>query len=294
MLHDSEHPYRGSLESTDPTLEEKTFSTKKRVTAAAAGIALALMVATGVGCGASAKQQDNSTTTEAPANPGQTQAAPAETTAKADIDPSIYTADMERYYDMDMDTFEALPRDERLAYSQYLIDLRVSEGYYDAVFGESSSRHKYMVTPSVASLENTGQQILDINQYNQQLAYLQNEISDARKALSSVYYNVGAEGSVTNAYLQDIDRLEKFNRPIPIVNLLTETDTGEVSNGKDSRNTTVHYKIVTHHTENTKALYERYVYSEFTNYDGSKLAVWLLDGQSLNSLEELKSFGTVR
>lgn len=288
-----------STEYSEPDPEKKNKASKK-IRVAIAGAALALMMATGVGCSAKATEQPSPPTTEAPAAPGQTQQTSPEATPTLEKNPSAYASEMEQYKEMDVATFESLPRNERLVYAQYILDSSIFNGDYRARYGAKSKHPELGVTPVAVSLENTGQEILDSSQYNLQLTFAQYGegavgsfgVANARKALSAIYYNVG-DNNPTNDYLQNVELQATLDGPVIIHNITTATTTSELLNGVDAINQAVQYKTVGFNTQDGETRYGRYVYDEFIDYKGAKKAVWLLDAQTA-SVDELKGFGSVK
>lgn len=294
-----EHHYRGSLEHIDLKPEKRGLTTKQKL-----GIGI-LAVITAVGGGsvaANALRQDHPTKTEAPANPGQTQPSSSETAPATVENPeTVNAATMENYKQMDVATFDLLPQDERLLYSQSLLDKTVSLGNYSARYGEGGFRHDYEITPITVSLDNTGKEIVDSNLYCEQLAYILcgNRVDgsastpDAEKALSSVFYEVGDNNFVSNGYRATVKQMETMTTPGTMTDKYTVTKTSDLIVGVDKNNEKVQYKNVTYmETSGSQTTNTRFIYHEFINYKGEKQALWLVD-ISENTLEDLNSSSTV-
>ena len=138
-------------------------------------------------------------------------------------------ASTQPYTDMSVEAFEALPRDERLLYTQHPIHWTASrEGLPLLALlcrHESAPGHQYQIKPVVASRENNGQEIVDAcgtfcktMARNLQCSWAatfrtqepraktsanpRNNVPDAQKVLSSAYYIVG-EGIVSNVLSGD-------------------------------------------------------------------------------------------
>jgi hypothetical protein len=289
--------------------EKKKFSPKKMVALTAA---LAVLATAGCGKEASKNAQPKPTATKTESvTPSQNPAATPETVPTPSWDKiESYTPTMAKYKDMDVDTFEALPRDERLQYSQYVLDTTIANKAYLIHYGNLSKDHEYMVTPVVASPDNTGQEIENDELYTLQLAYLQAipnsggqeggtpdkfNLSDGRKVLSSIYYDVGESTSTnitTKAYSATVAQEETFTKSYYINEIYTAKDTSVLTTGT-SQGQTVQYKDVTVQDTTGDTYYDRYIYTEFTSYDGSQKSVWLLDAQA-SSAADLAGFSTVK
>lgn len=211
-----------------------------------------------------------------------------------------YKTAMEKYNDMSVDTFEALPLDERLLLSQYLIDRSVDSGFYDVSYGEGQRAHDFAIEPWAVSQKNNGQEIVDNYLYTNQVSYLQLTIEQnsevqydairGEKMLSSTFYTVGKNKLVSNSYLEDKAVMETLAKPAHMINKYTATNTSEMLKGTNSNNEAVQYKVVTYYNQDAKTSYARFIYHEFTNYNGSRKAIWLFDTQAdtADGLDKLK------
>src|SRR5680860_36215 len=131
-----------------------------------------------------------------------------------------YSEAMEKYRGMSVKEFEALPRDERLLYSQYIIDRTISHDNYDEAYGEGEIGQDFAIEYTPVSTNNNGQEIMDNILYANQISFLQFRVteeskkiynlSDGIKCLSSVYSEVGDEKIVTNDYLDNKALKETF------------------------------------------------------------------------------------
>jgi hypothetical protein len=259
------------------------------------------------------KQTTEATTEEITPKPAPEETITANEAAKKKWAP--YEAAMAKYRDMGTDEFEALPRDERLKYSQYLIDTAARTDFYgegstDTLYSKyyaaGPNSAKMAISPVRAVVGNNGSEILESNTYALQVAYIQEvdgeddtrplaeaegnpllDVSDARKALSSVFYNVGDADIVSNRYLGIVSHQEGMTSPNSITKD-TATDTSKLMNGQDGDGAAVQYKNVTYYSADAKTSYARFVYHEFTSYDGSRQASWLIDVTG-DSLEELNT-----
>lgn len=163
-------------------------------------------------------------------------------------------------------------------------------GDYDTYYGGMNANR---IVPKAVSTKNSRQEIVESNLYHTQLAFMQNGASEGQEALSAAFYNVEMGHSVTGAHTILRDTLE--STPVG----LTYTRTGAKAEGpKEGRDGAGgdkrQYKVVTYYDSTIAGTtYASFVCHRFTSYDGSEKAVWLMDGQSLNSRTELYSQGTV-
>ena len=265
-------------------------------------VGLALLGALGTGCSAKNPNQTQPTTIEMPATNPTPTATPEESILSGEVEK--YNSVMDKYKEMSVESFEELPRDERLLYSQYLIDQTTSRGTYDRLYsGESKD---LAITPVKASAKNSGQNILDGNLYALQVSYgqfIENEtvrpqgydLSDGNKVLSSVYYEVGQNKLVSKQYVAVKADQGTLDEPAQLTNRYDATNTSDLRNGVDSTGDNVKYKVVTYvDNSDSKTWLVRFVYHNFTSYDGSRQAVWLFDTKTTGSLQDLRSIGSVR
>lgn len=187
----------------------------------------------------------------------------------------------------DIDTFDNLPLDERLKYSQFVIDQTVSNGVYDLFYEGASGNKIYAVKSTFASVNDDGQTIWDDILFNRQISYLQTvdkdipekpfDTSDAEKVLSSVYYRVGKNRDVSGTYVNEV----KLHVSLPSSTYLTNknivTNTSELREGLDSDGNTVQYKIITYLNNNNETYYLRAIIHNFENYDGTQKNIWLYE-----------------
>ena len=238
------------------------------------------------------------------ANPNQPPTASSEAPNPALDTWESYSATMEKYKGYDISTFESLPRDERLLYSQYLLDKVVVDGSYKDLYKESGRHHDNMITPVAVSSDNNGQEILDNGLYNYQLAYIQTgdnpeddlfDISDGQKALSSYYYEVGDSMHISGGYQPTVETMQSLTYTVATEGKWTATNTSDLLTGVDINNgEQVNYKIVTYvDSATSKTVYTRFVFHEFTNYDGKRKAIWLTDVNGY-TLEELADAGSIQ
>jgi hypothetical protein len=265
----------------DTTPEKKGLSKKQMAGMAMAGIALAA-IAAGVAFNA-----NNRTKPEVIVYPKQAPAAETTTATTPENKVDSYITVMEKYANMDIETFEKLPRDERLQYAQYLIDQKV--GDYGTYYGVTN---KNAITLEPISVDNSGQEIIDSNLYNLQLSFMQDSLIEGEKAMSSVFYNVETGHAVTDAY--DKYKVTLADAPVGLEYTRKAENTGNIMTGADGvGGDQRQYKVVSYYdSTNSETSYARFIYYEFTSYDGSEKSAWLMDGQATNSTE-LYSLGTV-
>ncbi len=194
---------------------------------------------------------------------------------------------MAYYKNMDVDTFDNLPLDERLKYSQFVIDQTVSNGVYDLFYGEMSGHSIYGVHATPATINDDGQSIRDNLLFNSQISYLQtidNDIpnkpfdaSDAEKVLSSVYYRVGKNQDVSETYINEVELHVDLRSSTYLASKYIVTDTSDLREGLDSDGNAVQYKIITYTTNNNKTYCLRAIIHSFENYDGTQKNIWLFE-----------------
>jgi hypothetical protein len=203
--------------------------------------------------------------------------------------------DLEKYESMDYKSFELLTLDERLPYSQYLIDQSSANGEYDSLYGVGERGYENRVEYTTVSKENTGQEIIDNNLYVLQSSLAQSsednfDLDQGIKILSSAFYVVGElpNDSISNLYLYYKNTVELTLKNADVLKAAyVVTGTSELRTGKDDNGNDIEYKIIKYReTSQERYSYARVIYYEFSNYDGSKSAVWLFDRQE-PSLEEL-------
>jgi hypothetical protein len=119
----------------------------------------------------------------------------------------------------------------------------------------------------------------------------QYDLSDGQKVLSSAYFTVGDDKLVSKDYLVNKTHREELSQPTFIKEKITATNTSDLLDSNDGK---TQYKIVTYNNTEIKTYYARFVYHEFTDYRGTRKAIWLLDTQSADSLEALNKQTTIR
>lgn len=298
-------------EPSSPAVQQRSLSRRGRTALAIAAVALAsVLMAASVGCGTKAptavdtQLASPSATASAeasPSAPAKPEVAPTPTK-----NPREYSASMENYTNMSVEEFEALPRNERLAYSQFVNETLVFATDYEAHYDQYSRYPQYGLTNYVTSPDNTGQEIVDNNMYQLQLAYLQftqpngilggsetgdttntYNLSDGRKALSSVYYNVGefsSENMTTKVYGETVAQQETLTGATVLSGINTVKNTSDLMTGT-IQGESVEYKDIQFEYEKGVMHYDRYVLTNYTDYDGSIKSIWLLETQEASTAQ---------
>jgi len=221
-------------EPSAPAPQQRRLPRRGKTAFAIAGVALAsLLMAASVGCGTKAPTAVDTQL----ASPSATASGETGATLSADKI-RTYAPTMEKFKSVDVNTFESLSRDDRLMYSKYLDDTTVANLVYKFRYGENTKNHEFMIDPVVVSPDNTGQEIINDNFFSLQLAYLQYtqsgggadsltnstpdyfNLSDGRKALSSVYYDVGEMNGtniVTKVYQENVAIQETLTQPNALI-----------------------------------------------------------------------------
>lgn len=206
------------------------------------------------------------------------------------VQKNILNESMDYYKNMDVDTFDNLPLDERLKYSQFVIDQTVNNGVYDLFYGENSTHKIYGVKSTSASVSDDGQTIWDDILFNSQISYLQTvdkdipdkpfDTSDSEKVLSSVYYRVGNNGDVSETYINELELHRSLRSSASLTNKYIVTDTSELCEGLDSDGNTVQYKTISYINNHNESYCIRAIVHNFENYDGTQRFIWLFEAAS--------------
>jgi len=284
---------------------EKGLTAKEIAIRALAIVAIAsevVLMGFGVKCGINKiKGHINQTTAAATETVQPSQTATTEsitTTTENALTQKVesYVEVMKKYKEMSVDKFEALPRDERLLYSQFIIDRTVATGNYNNGYGKGMLGQDFAVEYTPVSIDNDGQEIVDNGLYGDQISYLQFKVtekleklydaSDGIKCLSSVYYEVGNDKNISYPYINSKANKETLAKSVCLSNKYTATNTSDLLDGVDSNGDKIQYKIVTYYDQDSKTRYARFIYHEFTDYDGTRQSIWLFDTEK-DTLEGL-------
>ena len=297
-----------SEKSADSNSEKVVNFIKSPIGKFAVGM-LVLLVVGGVAAREIFKHKQATEITNTPAQQeqqiqnGTTESTSASIATEVKNDP--YAESMEKYKTMSVEIFERLSTDERLQYSQYLIDQTINKGVYESFYGPDSNGSQYTIKPISPSKDSSGQDIINNYQYVRQLSYLQYtspdngltdntvNVEDGQKILSSAYYNVGYGKLVSNDYMSTKSSIEGLSAPNFLKNNVTAIDTSDLTSKETDRGDKIQYKIVTYDTSNGKRYYARYIFHEYTSYDGSQKSIWLLDVQA-DSLDALNNQTTAQ
>lgn len=231
------------------------------------------------------------TAAAATTNPSETTVAETTTAAENALKQKVekYADTMEKYKEMSVEEFEALPRDERLQYGQYIIDNTVVDGGLFELYYSVDNKKEY--TP--VSVNNTGQQIEENSEYMFQIACSQSiksgdfgtmpklDTANAIKCLSSNFYDVGKNKPVADYYLSFKKFFEERSEPNVYNRTYTVKNTSDLMDGVDGNGNKIRYKDVTLLQENGMTGYVRFNHVTFPDYDGMTRETWLIDTQSL-------------
>jgi hypothetical protein len=286
-------------EITTPTPEKKGLTKiQKYIAIAAIGILIAGGIAGGVTTCAINQERAAATADAEATGPQSTNselavettaetASPTELALKQKVEK--YAGAMEKYKEMSVDEFEALPRDKRLQYGQYIIDDTVVNGGLFELYYSVDNKKEY--TP--VSVNNTGQQIEENSEYMYQIACSQSissgdlgkmpklDTANAIKCLSNNFYDVGENKPVTDYYLTFKKFFEERSEPNVFSRTNIATNTSDPMDGVDSSGNKIRYKDVTLLDDNGTTYYVRFNHVKFPDYDGMPRETWLIDAQSL-------------
>lgn len=266
-----------SHETVDSKKEHKLLR-KGLAVALAGAVALGAAGCSGDKVGSQAPEVKPSTTTESVAEPTETV--------------EDYVDSMEVYGEMSVSEFEALPREERLKYAQFLIDKTNSGRDYEIFYSEGSPGEPYKLDLVEFEDDMNNQEILNSLGRRAQLAFLQSEFSDdikipidkldARKLLSGVFYGVGVGNMNTisyNNFIEDINSSSYIHAINPNLASVSQ-DVGIGNEGVNKLDgSLVEYKDIEGQLDG-KSIYYRVVLCNFINYDGQDKSVWLLDAMA--------------
>jgi len=192
--------------------------------------------------------------------------------------------------------FQQLSRENRLTYVEYILEQH-NKGAHGYLTPKTDASYNPV---NIASIDNTGEEILKQSQYLYETAYLQRDpsqvpvdVSDidpatlmqmdktrAQKVVDSIYYYTRADGEVLDVYLQ---KTETINNADSVINLnlneqvvLGETevfqDTDRYGNPIDVKS--VEVQTLANGTEHVYV--HDYIYQRFVNDAGEESGMWLL------------------
>ena len=284
----------------NPTPENKKGLSKKAIAVIASILGISVLAATffGLNSGNNKNIIPNRPVATSPANPAET----ANPKIALEQRTEQYKDAMEKYEIMSVDEFEKLPLDERLLYSEYIVDTTKVHPY-DLWYKVQAPDSKVDVVP--ASIDDTDQEILNYYLYIRQISNLQyvNDLktydsNDGIKVLSSIYYSVGDGVLVSNDYLLSKNAKEQQTTLHTVINkYAAKNDTNSKIveiNGLDGQK--LDGKIIpftdSYHDEGgtyEDKIYDTnasFIYHKYTSYYGVEKSVWLLNSanDNLNSL----------
>ena len=169
------------------TLDEKSERSEKRLSRGQkilAGVAITLAIGVGGGIIANMAFQNHSVAAVSSSSAISSSEA---SSSKADNGIEAYRESMNKYKQMSVDSFESLALDERLLYSQFLIDKTVGSGNYNLSYGAGRTGQDFKIDPTLASIDDNGQEIINDYLYACQISYLQFKGSDQPQKP----YNIG-------------------------------------------------------------------------------------------------------
>lgn len=288
---------------TTPTPDKKGLIENKRLIAIMSSIALLVVIGGYTANKIFNKNQPVATEIEIPTIPVETPQAIVEATPTTTPENSTdqYKPVMEKYKEMNVDEFEKLKLDERLLYSQYLIDKSNSTDVYNAnYYGHNTANESFGVSYTPVNEGNNGQQIVNNFVHTIQISYLQNKIvgdptkvgfnnftsydSDSgEKVLSSAFYKVGDNNSATGLYTYTTTKTQEESLPKhgSINTKFTATNTSKLLDGTDKNSESIKYKTITYFTGSGETHTNRFILHNFTSYNGSRESVWLLDNTTV-------------
>lgn len=265
---------------------------------AIAGIAgLAITITAGLGIGSSISSAENAKAESTPTKTEDVSANVQKDNEIASLKSSVeaLTPSMASYEAMSITAFDSLPRQERVAYAQYLIDKTRASGEYEQIyFGEYEKLKKEYIEPSI---NNSGQEILDSWVLDLQYAAGQhidkqakNDILDAEKLLSIPYLYVGEEGTFSKDFNKTETFLESLNTWNPYSKNLTEIETSDTVAYNYDSNTAMSAKIIkfSDNNDNNKIEYAEFVLTKIPEKNNAVKYAWSLISLA-PTMEELQA-----
>jgi len=281
------------------TPEKSKGLSKKAIATIASLLGISIMAATffGINSG-NDKNIPNRPVATSPANPAET----ANPSISLEQRTEQYKDAMEKYELMSIDEFNQLPIDERLLYSEYIVDTTKVHPY-DIWYKIQAPESKVDIVP--ASINNTNQEILNYYLYIRQISNLQyvNDLetydpNDGIKVLSSIYYFVDDTKLVSNDYLLSKNAKEQQTALHTVINKYTAKNDinskvveingldGYKQNGKIIPFTDSYHDEGGAYEDKIYDTNASFIYHKYTSYYGVEKSVWLLNSVSdnLNSL----------
>jgi len=187
---------------------------------------------------------------------------------------------MQKYEMMSIETFESLPRQERLVYAQYLINRTRDSGDYQKIYaGENAV---YALKYTEATVNDTGQEIMDNVELKLQYAALQHidkartaDTADAKKLLSIPFLYIGADEFLSGTYLDEKAMLERNSKVFAFYDDATALETSDLITYNYDATTVLPAKVVKF-VDNTDGVtkYAEYALTEIKNKDKIVQSSW--------------------
>ena len=202
--------------------------------------------------------------------------------SSADRKTAALAKSMQKYEMMSIETFESLPRQERLIYAQYLINKTRNSGDYEKIYAGENAEFANRYTE--ASINDSGQEIMDNYELNLQYAAAQHldkkmtsDTEEAKKLLSIPFLYIGNDEYCSGIYLQEKNILERNSEVFVFYDNVTILETSDTSAYSYDSNTVLPAKIVKF-TDNNDGVtkYAEFALTEIINEDKSVQYSWSL------------------
>lgn len=189
---------------------------------------------------------------------------------------------MRKYEMMSVETFESLPRQERLIYAQYLISKTRASGDYEKLYGGENA--VYAKKYAEATINDSGQEIMDNFELKLQYAAVQHidkertaDTADAKKLLSVPFLYIGADEFLSGNYLNERDMLERNSEVFVFYDDSTALETSDLITYNYDSDTVLPAKIVKF-TDNIDGVtkFAEYALIQVINEDKSVQSSWSL------------------
>ncbi|KNZ40241.1 MFS transporter [Acetobacterium bakii] len=212
----------------------------------------------------------------------QTTAKVATAESAADQMGTALAESMQKYETMSIETFESLPRHERLIYAQYLINKTNDSGNYEKLYGGENA--VYALPYKEATINDSGQDIMDNVELKLQYAALQHidkemtaDTADAKKLLTIPFLYIGADEFLSGNYLNEKEMLERNNNVFVFSDDATALETSDLITYNYDSDTDLPAKVVKF-TDNTDGVtkFAEYALTQVINPDKSVQSSWSL------------------
>lgn len=195
---------------------------------------------------------------------------------------SALAESMQKYEMMSIETFESLPRQERLVYAQYLINRTRDSGDYEKIYAGENAVYAKKYTE--ATINDSGQEIMDNVELKLQYAAAQHidkertsDTADAKKLLSVPFLYIGEDEFLSGTYLNKKDMLERYNEVFVFYDDSTVLETSDIITYNYDSDTVLPAKVVKF-TDNIDGVtkYAEYALTEIRNKDKIVQSSWSL------------------